>query len=267
MSQRTQRLRGVELEGVWFAELTEQQTIATVLERLRESVGGWVCPVNLDVLRQCAQNADLKSLVNSADIVVVDGTPLWWLARLRATPLPERVAGSSLVFSLPQALAAGDRTVFLLGGNPGAADGAAAELRRRSPHLSVVGTLCPPLGFEHDAHELAVIDIALTNSVPDVVFVGLGFPKQDRLIVDLRARFPRMWFISCGISFSFVTGEVRRAPRWLQILGLEWVHRLCQEPRRLFRRYVVLGIPFAAKLFVAAIGHRARRPPSSMRNT
>jgi N-acetylglucosaminyldiphosphoundecaprenol N-acetyl-beta-D-mannosaminyltransferase len=90
------------------------------------------------------------------------------------------------------------------------------------------------------------------------VFVGLGFPKQDRLIARLRGVVPDAWLLSCGISFSFVSGEIERAPALLQRLGLEWAHRLYKEPRRLYRRYVVQGPPFLARLVADALRQRFR---------
>jgi N-acetylglucosaminyldiphosphoundecaprenol N-acetyl-beta-D-mannosaminyltransferase len=101
---------------------------------------------------------------------------------------------------------------------------------------------------------------------PDIVFVGLGFPKQERLVERLRLELPRSWFVSCGVSFSFVSGEIPRAPRWVQRAGLEWLHRLVHEPRRLFRRYVVQGFPFLARVLIGALArriHRAVRPASA----
>jgi N-acetylglucosaminyldiphosphoundecaprenol N-acetyl-beta-D-mannosaminyltransferase len=98
----------------------------------------------------------------------------------------------------------------------------------------------------------------LLASSPDVVFVALGSPKQERVIGELRSLLPAAWWLGIGISFSFVSGAVQRAPLWVQRLGLEWLHRLVQEPRRLARRYLVDGLPFAARLFANALVQRLR---------
>jgi N-acetylglucosaminyldiphosphoundecaprenol N-acetyl-beta-D-mannosaminyltransferase len=184
--------------------------------------------------------------------------PLIWASRLAGAELPERVAGSSLIWTLPERAARDGASVFLLGGNEGAADHAAEVLRERHPGLSIAGTLCPPFGFDHDEAQLDGIDAMLREARPDFVFVGLGFPKQERLIRRLRKVLPEAWFVSCGISFSFVSGEVRRAPTWVQRSGLEWLHRLFQEPKRLFRRYVVDGFPFLVRLLLNASRTRMR---------
>ena len=125
--------------------------------------------------------------------------------------------------------------------------------------LGSVESYCPPLGFEHDPDELDRIRQALRLSQPALVLVGLGFPKQERLIASLRSELPGTWFVGVGISLSFLAGEQPRAPELMQGLGLEWAHRLLHEPRRLFRRYLVQGVPFALRLLGWALSRRLRR--------
>jgi exopolysaccharide biosynthesis WecB/TagA/CpsF family protein len=178
--------------------------------------------------------------------------PLVWASRLQGTPLPQRVAGSDLISSLSAAAASQGRSVFLRGGDPGTAERASTILRDRYPQLRVAGTFCPPLGFEKDEAELARVAEALKKAQPDIVYVALGSPKQERLIDRLRRVLPRAWWLGVGVSFSFLCGEVRRAPLWMRKWGLEWVHRLLQEPRRLFRRYIVVGLPYATFMLMLA---------------
>jgi N-acetylglucosaminyldiphosphoundecaprenol N-acetyl-beta-D-mannosaminyltransferase len=248
-----------DLMGLGIDRLSEDETIDEALGALQRQEGGWICPTNLDVLRQYVTSDDVRELVDEADLVVADGMPLIWASRLAGAELPGRVAGSSLIWSLPERAAQDGASVFLLGGNEGAADDAADILRERHPDLSVAGTMCPPFGFDRDDDQLDAIDARLREARPDVVFVGLGFPKQEKLIRRLRKVLPEAWFVSVGISFSFVSGEVRRAPTWVQRVGLEWLHRLFQEPERLFRRYVVDGLPFMVRLLANAGRSRVRR--------
>jgi N-acetylglucosaminyldiphosphoundecaprenol N-acetyl-beta-D-mannosaminyltransferase len=207
----------------------------------------------------------VRALFAAADLVVADGMPLVWAGELQGSPLPERVAGSSLILSLTAAAADAGASVFLLGGNPGTADAAAARLVKLSPQLRVAGTLCPPFGFDHDPAWLGRIEQRLNERAPDIMYVGLGCPKQERLIFQLRSRFPTTWFISCGVSFSFVAGDIPRAPATMQRLGLEWLHRMVQEPKRLYRRYLFHGIPFMVHLLVSAVAFRFRHAARAVR--
>jgi N-acetylglucosaminyldiphosphoundecaprenol N-acetyl-beta-D-mannosaminyltransferase len=250
----------IELMGAPVDRRTGAETVAAISAAAARGQGGWLLTANLDQVRHFARgDAAVRGYFAQADLVVADGMPLVWASRIAGHGLPERVAGSDLIDSLTAAMAGGGHAVFLLGGNPGTADRAAETLRERYPALRIAGTYCPPFGFERDDDELAAIRAALAAAAPGVVYVALGFPKQERLIALLRADFPATWFVGVGISFSFVSGEVRRAPRWVQASGLEWVHRLIQEPRRLARRYLVDGVPFAAVLLAHSCGVRVRR--------
>jgi N-acetylglucosaminyldiphosphoundecaprenol N-acetyl-beta-D-mannosaminyltransferase len=244
------------LMGIEFDLLTERETIACVLGRLDAGVGGWLMNPNVDVLRQLTSQPELAELAAQADLVIADGMPLLWALRAQGVDLPERVAGSSLIWTLTDAAASAGRSIFLLGGAPGVADQAARRLETASPGLVVAGTCCPPLGFERDPDELAAVVDAVRESHADIVFCGLGFPKQERLIVQLHEALPTMWFVATGASIAMVAGEHRRAPRWMQDAGLEWLYRLGQEPRRLFRRYVIDDMPFAARLAGHVAGER-----------
>jgi exopolysaccharide biosynthesis WecB/TagA/CpsF family protein len=242
----------VELCGINLHAIDERQCISRVLRESAAGRGGVVVTPNLDHVRRYRTDAEYALLVNKADLVVADGMPLIWASKLQGTPLPGRVAGSDLIGSLSAAAARAGRSIFLLGGDPGTADGAAEVLRRRHPGLQIVGTCCPPMGFERDAAKVNEISSMVVAAKPDIVFVALGSPKQERLIDRLRGRLPGTWWLGVGISFSFLAGEVRRAPRWMRATGMEWIHRLLQEPGRLAKRYLVHGVPFALRLLAAS---------------
>jgi N-acetylglucosaminyldiphosphoundecaprenol N-acetyl-beta-D-mannosaminyltransferase len=250
----------VAIRGIEFDPISEEAAVSAAIGGLEQGRGGWIVTVNLENLRLASRSAQTRGLVSQADLVVADGQPLIWAARIQGTPLPARVAGSNLIWSLSAAAAGAGRSIFLLGGEPGAAEAAALALRARSPELSVAGVSCPPHGFERDVAERERIAREVSAAKPDVVFVGLGFPKQEQLIQELRSHLPGAWFVGVGISISFAAGYVRRAPGWMQSLGLEWAHRLRQEPRRLASRYLVHGPPFAARLLGSSALAR-RRPP------
>lgn len=247
-SVRNNHLPTVRLNGVTVHAITADQCIKHIMSELDAGRGGMVVTPNLDHLRRVKSDLSFAALVAEADLVVADGMPLVWASRLQRTPLPERVAGSDLVISLSAAAAREGRKLFFLGGTPGTADGAADVLREEYPNIQIVGTYCPPMGFEKSDQQIAAIIAAIAKASPDLVYVCLGSPKQEQLIHRIRPIAPNAWWLGLGNSFSFLCGDVHRAPRWMQRLGVEWVHRLLQEPRRLFKRYIVHGLPFAASL-------------------
>lgn len=256
-------LEPASLMGLAFDSVTERQVLDRIFASLDWGRGGWVITCNLEILRQWATQPALRPLFGEADMIVADGMPLVWASRVARDPVPERVAGSSLIFPLCGMAALGRRSVFFLGGNPGTADAAAHVLSQRYPGLEVAGTHCPPWGFEGRVEEIERIREKLKEANPDLVLVCLGAPKQEHLIRLLRHDLPGAWFFGLGISFGFVSGEVRRAPLHVQNLGLEWVHRMVQEPERLVRRYVIDGLPFAGRLFAHALRRRYQPRPAS----
>ena len=243
----------VSLMSVELDSLTEAEVLERVAVALDQGEGGWIMPVNLDVLRQLHRDESLRDMATRADFVLADGMPLVWASRMSGTPVLERVAGSDFASSLPAVAAERGAPVFLLGGDPGMAEAAADRLAATTPGLRVAGTLCPERGFERDPRRLREIASAVAAAKPRVVLVGLGFPKQERLIEHLRKALPQTWFVCVGISLSFLGGSVRRAPGWMQSLGLEWLHRVAQEPRRLTKRYLIHGLPFAAILLTSSV--------------
>ncbi len=242
------------LLGVGIDLVTQKQAVDWVCDRAAERQGGVIVTVNLDHLRRCVRDPAYADLVSRADLVVADGMPLIWASRVQGPPfLPERVAGSSMMIELCGEAAHRHLGVFFLGGDPGVAERAGTVLKERFPGFVLSGTYCPPFGFESDAAECERIEKALVSAAPSIVLVALGSPKQEYLADRLRATLPGACWIGVGISLSFVTGDVERAPAWVQRIGMEWFHRLCQEPRRLFRRYIIHGIPWAVRL----LGHAA----------
>jgi N-acetylglucosaminyldiphosphoundecaprenol N-acetyl-beta-D-mannosaminyltransferase len=153
--------------------------------------------------------------------------------------------------------AVGDR------GRPGPPDGArraADRLTAVNPGLRIAGCHSPAYGFDREPAALARVCRDVVAAEPDLVYVGLGFPKQEWLISRLRAELPFAWFLGCGAAINFVAGDRARAPRWVQRAGLEWAHRLAGEPRRLAGRYVRHDAPYAVRLLAGAYAARYRRP-------
>lgn len=249
----------VVIKGVPFSRVGEVEAANYIVQAIRAGAGGIVLAANTDVLRICDAKPEVRSHFERADIVTPDGMPIMWASRIQGEPLVERLPTSNLIHTMTEAAAQGGVSVFFLGGNEGVAEAAGAHYAKLHPGLKVAGAYCPPFGFESSEAEMEKIREALQTGAPDLVYVGLGVPKQERLIEALRPDFPKTWFMATGISFSYAAGELKQAPRWLQALGMEWFFRLCQEPRRLFRRYILQDLPFLVPLMRSALSRRRER--------
>lgn len=248
----------VPLAGMELDRVTEAEVVASVLKALDQQQGGWVATPNVDICRAAHHDPQLAAVMAAASLSVPDGMPLIWATRLRGDKLPERITGASLIFSLSEAAAASGRSVYYLGGLPGVPDAAAARLGARYPGLKVAGTDSPPFGFDKTTEGVAAVRARLEASAPDIVFVGLGFPKQEKLITALAPALPRTWFVACGAAIPFAAQALSRAPVWMQHSGLEWAFRLLSEPRRLARRYLIDDLPFAVGLLTSCAAQRLR---------
>ncbi|MEU8362039.1 WecB/TagA/CpsF family glycosyltransferase [Nonomuraea sp. NPDC048882] len=246
--------------------LTEAEVVERVAADLEVGRGGRIVTPNVDICRAVAADPKLQRLVCSAELVVPDGMPLVWAARLLGTPVPERVTGADLIWSLSGLAARRGWPVYLLGGPPGVARKAAGALRRRHSGLRVCGVDAPPYRFDATPEGIDRARRKVVAARPRIVFVGLGFPRQDRLIASLREELPQAWFVGCGAAIAFAAGTVARAPEWLRRAGLEWAFRLLTEPGRLARRYLIDDLPFAAGLLTGCLTVRLRSGLRALRH-
>ena len=258
-SSFTEFRRQVSICGVQFDYIDEAGVVSRIIDDIRNGLGGWVLTVNADILRRIHSKKVAGLDWKSATLVVADGMPIIWSSYLASNPLPERVAGSSLIWSVSRAASQNDASIFLLGGNPHTAERAATVLRGSYPSLRIAGTYCPAYGFELDPTSFSKAISAVIETNPSVCFCGLGFPKQEILITELRKHLPQTWFLGVGISISMVAGEFRRAPSWVQRAGFEWLTRLAQEPTRLAVRYLIYDVPFVGRMLGLSMVEGVRR--------
>jgi N-acetylglucosaminyldiphosphoundecaprenol N-acetyl-beta-D-mannosaminyltransferase len=249
----------VSLMGLRLASIDPHALLDHLFASLAAGRGGWLVTANMDFVRRYVCDPEVRDLYDAADIRVADGTPVVWACRVQGDPLPGRVAGSSLIWLLAERAAAEGRSIYLLGGTQTANQGAAAVLAEKYPGFKLVGRSTPRIAGPPSAADIEHVLGELASARPDILLVGLGSPKQEQLIHALRPHLPATWMVGVGISFSFVAGEIKRAPRWMHKAGVEWVHRLAQEPRRLAKRYLVHDLPFALRLFAHALLARLRR--------
>lgn len=186
---------------------------------------------------ECHDAPELAAIVNQAGMATPDGMPLVWLGRLRGHPV-ERVYGPDLMLAVCERGQARGYRHFFYGGAEGVAERLAERLRARFPRLLVAGVYSPPFR-PLTAEEERDVAARINASGADIVWVGLGTPKQDYWMARFRPMLSAPALIAVGAAFDFHAGRVRQAPRWMQRSGLEWFFRLTQDPRRLWKRYLV----------------------------
>jgi N-acetylglucosaminyldiphosphoundecaprenol N-acetyl-beta-D-mannosaminyltransferase len=226
---------GVEIDEYNFEEVLERIINHAVTGRSPEYV---VTPNAMHIL-SLQKDASFREIYRKAFLVVPDGVSLLWSANFLNTPLNGRVNGTDLFEQLCAIAADKGLKVFLLGGRTGAADAAREILEARHPNLKIVGTHCPPYGFESQSAELALINVKIQAANPDLLFVGLGAPKQEKWIAANYQQLSVPISVGIGVSFELVANMVSRAPVWMQKTGLEWLFRLIVEPGRLWKRYII----------------------------
>lgn len=231
----------VDLLGVPIDPVDEGEAIGRLLAAVGVEPPLQVCTVNLQFMVTARRQPAVARALRGAGLNLADGAPVVWLSRLIGHPIPGRVAGSDLVPALAGRAARSGTRLFLLGGQDGVAEEAAAELRRRHPRLLVTGTMEPPRASLDEMPDDEIIR-RVAEAGTDILLVGFGHPKQDLWIAANRHRLPASVAIGVGGSFDLIAGRLRRAPRWARGSGLEWLYRLAQEPRRLGLRYATCAI-------------------------
>lgn len=243
--------RRVQLLDVPFDAVTMPETLDRIDAMIATKKPHYIATANVDFCVQAKSDSELHSILKQADLVVCDGTPLVWLSRLLGRSLSERVAGSDLV---PQLLAKAEQKdwrVFFLGGQQHVLDQAVQNVASKHPNLRIVGACSPPFA-PLDQMPNEDICTRIRAAKPDVLLVSFGCPKQEKWIARnyLAAGVPVC--IGVGATIDFLAGSMKRAPRWMQVIGAEWLFRLAQEPRRLFKRYAtdlfVFGLSAAKEL-------------------
>jgi N-acetylglucosaminyldiphosphoundecaprenol N-acetyl-beta-D-mannosaminyltransferase len=233
--------RRVDVLGIHVSVTNLDDTVGTFAGWIERGERHLVCVSDMNALLHARADARLTEVYNTSGLTVPDGMPLVWAGRRAGFEKMDRVAGPDL---LERVLAeAADRgwTQYFYGGAEGVAEELRARFQERHPALKVVGVECPPYRALTEAEDAETV-ARMNEARPDIVWVGLGAPKQERWMADHRDRLNAAILIGVGAAFDFHTGRLDRAPRWMQRAGLEWSYRLYKEPRRLWKRYV-LGIP------------------------
>jgi N-acetylglucosaminyldiphosphoundecaprenol N-acetyl-beta-D-mannosaminyltransferase len=240
--------RRVEMFGIRIDAIAMTEAVSVVHQWISTSESSecqYVVTPNVDHVVLLQHHRGLCDAYKTAGLVLADGWPIVAASRLLRRKLPERVAGSDLV---PRVFASADEfsplRTYLLGAAPGVGVRAAENIQRRWPGVKVVGVDSPPIGFERHADENETILSRVAAADVDLLIVGLGAPKQELWVHAHRHALRAKVAICAGATIDFLAGEKKRAPKWMQRVGLEWMHRLCSEPKRLGRRYLKDGLAF-----------------------
>ena len=213
----------------------------------------YIAVTDMHSLMQAQHSPSFRQVLRGADLVVPDGFPLVWLGRRRGFPLPRRVYGPELMELFCRETRKRNYRHFFYGGAPGVAEDLAAGLKALFPGLQIAGTFCPPFRPLTEREDQEIVHM-INAARADVVWVGLGAPKQEAWMAAHRQCLAPSVLVGVGAAFDFHTGRIAQAPRWMREHGLEWLFRLSREPHRLWRRYLILGTEFVALVFLELLG-------------
>ena len=222
-----------------FCDVTRTELLGLVDELVKARTPAYIATPNIDHVCRFHTNSAFRAAYIGARLVICDGMPIIWASRVLGRPLRQKLSGSDLIYWISAHAAQRGYSIYFFGAQEGIADACAARLCEKFPGLKVAGAQSPPLGFHADPESNAQATKRIRESDADIVYVALGSPKQEVWMHENAEACGVPVMIGIGGSFDFVSGRVRRAPEWMQRTSLEWVWRLCQEPRRLWRRYLV----------------------------
>lgn len=219
--------------------ITMEEAIKEIEHLILGKNPSYVVTPNVDHIVKLERDEEFKEVYKHADLILADGMPLIWISRMKLTPIKEKVSGSDLFPKVCKLAAKKGYKIFLLGAADGVAAKAAENLKKKYTELNIVGTYSPSYGFEKNKEEVKKIIELIRKTKPDILAVGLGAPKQEKFIYKFKDRLNVPVSLAIGASIDFEAGNIHRAPKFMQDSGLEWFYRLCKEPRRMFKRYLV----------------------------
>lgn len=227
------------LLNTYVNNVNMDEAIQAIEDMIASEKKSYIVAINVDVVMKIENDSYLKGITDEADMVIVDGKPLEWIAKWHKRPIKAKISGSDLVPLLCKVAAQKGHTIFIIGGKDGVAKKAQENLERDLPGIKIVGTYAPPFGFEKDKIELKKINEMITVAHPDILIACFGCPKQEKWIYENYQKYDAKVSICAGATVDFLAGNVNRAPKWMSDHGLEWFYRFLQEPTRMFKRYFV----------------------------
>lgn len=229
----------IKLLNTYVDNVSMKEAIDRIEELIKEDGYHYVVTPNVAHVVQIENDEDFRAIYNDADLVLTDGMPLIWISKAFNLGIKEKVSGSDLVPKLCERAAKSGHRVFFMGAAEGVAKACGERLTEKYPGLNVVGTYSPPFGFEKDEKERQKIFKMLEESKPDILFLGVGSPKQERFLYQYKNELKVPVSLGIGAAIDFEAGNKKRAPKWMQKSGLEGFYRFGQEPKRMFKRVFI----------------------------
>jgi len=248
-------VRKVNVLGVGISVLNLQTALAEVADAIRDRRKGYICVTGVHGVMEAQSDESFRGILNNALLCTPDGMPMVWVGKFGGHSEMRRVYGPDLMLDICAWSQENQCRHFFFGGAPGVADQLAGKLKERFPKLEVVGTFTPPFR-PLNANEENELRERVHAARPDIFWVGLSTPKQEKFMAEYLLKLDATLMIGVGAAFDFLSGRVRQAPRWMQRSGLEWLYRLCSEPRRLAGRYLKNNPVFLAKITLQLIGFK-----------
>lgn len=227
------------LLNTYVNNVNMDETVQAIEDMIASEKKSYIVAINVDVVMKIENDSYLKEITDEADMVLVDGKPLEWIAKWHKRPIKAKISGSDLVPILCKRAAEKGYSIFIIGGKEGIAEKAQVNLERDLPGIKIVGTYAPPFGFEKDERELKKINEMISNTHPDILIACFGCPKQEKWIYENYQKYDAKVSVCAGATVDFLAGKVNRAPKWMSDHGLEWFYRFLQEPKRMFKRYFI----------------------------
>jgi N-acetylglucosaminyldiphosphoundecaprenol N-acetyl-beta-D-mannosaminyltransferase len=250
----------VNVLGVGISVLNLRTALAAIAAAVRERRKGYVCVTGVHGVMEAQDDAAFKKILNDAFLCTPDGMPMVWAGKLAGHREMSRVYGPDLMLDVCAWSETSGAKHFFYGGADGVAELLAQKLKLKFPKLQVAGIFTPPFRALN-ADEEKKLREQVGAARPDIFWVGLSTPKQEKFMAEFLPKLDATLMIGVGAAFDFHSGRVRQAPRWMQRSGLEWFYRLCSEPRRLAKRYFRNNPLFALKFFGQAAGLKKYPPP------
>jgi N-acetylglucosaminyldiphosphoundecaprenol N-acetyl-beta-D-mannosaminyltransferase len=227
----------VNVLGVGISVLNLKTAVTAIAGAVRDRQKGYICVTGVHGVMEAQEDPGFKKILNSAFLCTPDGMPMVWAGKLNGHRDMDRVYGPDLMLDVCAWSETSGARHFFYGGAEGVAPILAEKLKARFPRLAVAGIYTPPFR-PLNPEELAQLQSQIRAAQPDIFWVGLSTPKQEKFMAEFLPKLDVTLMIGVGAAFDFHSGKVKQAPRWMQRCGLEWFFRLCSEPRRLAKRYL-----------------------------